>query len=129
MTRPQYYDSSNVHLRRETAVRHLVLCNWLAAGFALAPAFAHGGAETIPTVSLYVEEDGSLQLEGTRYANANLTALKAKLDEISKRHPRPNLVVVTQKSAADAAIVRVIKLFQEAGVPKFAIFTEPRNPR
>lgn len=100
---------------------------WLAIALAMGSTLASASEGNVPTISLHLEPDGSYLLEGVHYADAHL--LREQLDQMERRHPRPNLVIVAQQATDRQALDRAIGLLQKAGVPKFGILIEPRDPK
>jgi biopolymer transport protein ExbD len=100
---------------------------WLAMALAIVSPVASASQSKMPTVSLYLQTDGSYLLEGVRYADAQL--LRGQLNQIERRHPRPNLVIVAQQATDRQALNRAIGLLQKAGVPKFGLLIEPRDSK
>jgi biopolymer transport protein ExbD len=73
-----------------------------------------------------VGNDGSVVIEGVRYAGAS--PLKAKLEQLKKRHV--DVVLHIKQDAGRPfrfeVLGKVIKLFQEAGYPRVGFITEQR---
>ncbi len=81
-------------------------------------------AATAPNVVLIrIEADGSFELNGVRYTDPNI--FKAKLAEMEKQKPAPQLSLVAPHATSMETLGRAIKLFQAAGIPKFGVLVEP----
>jgi len=96
---------------------------WIAIALSIDPTLAMAAHVNVPVVSIAIKADGSILLDGVKYSTAS--ALKLKLDQITHRKPKPNLVLVAQHATSIEAIGRATVLLQKAGVPKFGVLIEP----
>ena len=77
-----------------------------------------------PVVKVVALPDGSVQVEGQRFSDCRL--LKAKLDEIAHRKPKPEVRIFSASKDVDfKSLGHVILLLQQAGVAKIGFLVEP----
>jgi biopolymer transport protein ExbD len=98
----------------------------IAAALLYVAAFSSGAlASTSPSVvTVEVLRDGSVQIEGQRFSDGEY--LKAKLDEIAHRKPKPEVIIGAGKDADFKSLEHLILLLQQAGVAKIGFLIEPR---
>jgi biopolymer transport protein ExbD len=76
-----------------------------------------------PVIDVIVLSDGSLRIEGHRYAT--VSEAQVELSAINKRQPRPEIRFVTVGDINFYAIGKAITLLQATGVPKIGFLIEP----
>jgi biopolymer transport protein ExbD len=80
-----------------------------------------------PVIEITVFPNGSLQVEGHRYATVD--AAKTEILAIGRRKPRPEITFVTVGDIHFYTIGRAIQILQATGVPKIGFLTEPENTK
>lgn len=106
---------------RFTGVLYWALCTVLVCGVGFAEAAP--SVETVPHVEITMMRDGSVELEGVRFTEAE--GLKAKLIEIQARTPSPDYRLRSQDGAEMKALGMAIVLLKKAGVVRVGFITEP----
>ena len=94
--------------------------------FAVAIAVLAGTAGAVPVCRTHIRihNDGSVEIDGTRYSNK--TELKLRLNEYKEQLHDCQVSVLADKTARFEDVGRVIAMMQELGVLKVGFLTEPR---
>ncbi len=85
------------------------------------PRAAHGGETTGILLSVVIDRDGALFLDGVRRSEDELAA---RAREAAAANPEARAIIAADKGALHGAVVRVIDVVKGAGITKFAINIE-----
>ena len=94
--------------------------------FAAAIAVLAGTAEAVPVCRTHIRihNDGSVEIDGTRYSNK--MELKLRLNEYKEQLRDCQVSILADKNARFETVGRAIVMMQELGVLKVGFLTEPR---
>ncbi|HEX4294817.1 MAG TPA: biopolymer transporter ExbD [Rhizomicrobium sp.] len=94
--------------------------------FAIATAVLAGtaGAAPVCRTHIRIHNDGSVEIDGTRYSNR--TELKLRLNEYKEQLRDCQVSILAGENARFEDVGRVIAMMQELGVLKIGFLTEPK---